>query len=565
MCDMDGGYDGDLGSDMDVSSDGTSDMDGSTEADGMTETEGNSLDSLEDINAQMDDTPDINGYDLQGEGVNMQEGMDENTNSAIDNLTNMESAEFNEDDETGEDSGEKSLGEYPNMREIWESSTEEILDNYRENLENRDVPEEKINEFLAHEREAMELEYDSARRGETSENIYYMPENWDEVAEDITSTSEASQAEYRELDELGSVDGDYENISTDMENNNEDMSEEVDTTDLSADIEDVVKDDYYEDGLVEEMDETTEEAQETTEDIQGYTEEVQDYIEEAQEYTEEAQENIEENRETEENVQEYIEEVQENIEENQETEEDVQEYIEETQEHTDEAQEIEPTLDEVDEAVDELIETEDINDIEDSLEVNEEDITDAEEEIDEQIDYDEIYQQIDREVLEQGFENIDIEEDAEQLDSVLVNFEADAWENLSLDEQKESMSNLAEYVSDTIGFENPPQIEYYNNPEYGEYGSYNPYTNTLSVNEYMLEDSKEAADTIAHELWHAHQHECAENPRSPKDYQYRYNFENYISPEYGQTDYENQLVEAEARAFANQFKDRLAGLGGRKR
>lgn len=537
MCDMDGGFDGDLGSDMAVSSDIASDMDGSAEADGMTETEGNSFDSLEDINTEIDDTADINEYDLQGEGVNVQEGREENTNSALDNLTNMEPAEFDEDDETGEDSGEKSLGEYPNMREIWESSTEEILDNYRENLENRDVPEEKINEFLAHERKAMELEYDSARRGETSENIYYMPENWDEVAEGITSTSEASQAEHRELDELESVDGDYENISTDIENNNEDMSEEVETTGLSADIEDVVKDDYYEDELVEEMDETTEEAQETTEEIQGYTEEVQEYTEEAQE----------------------------NIEENQETEEGVQEYTEEAQEHTEEAQEIEATVDEVDEAVDELIETEEINDIEDRLEVNEEDITDVEEEIDEQIDYDEIYQQIDQEVLEQGFENIDIEADAEQLDSVLENFEADAWENLSLDEQKESMSNLAEYVSDTIGFENPPQIEYYNNPEYGEYGSYNPYTNTLAVNEYMLEDSEEAADTIAHELWHAHQHECAENPQSPKDYQYRYNFENYISPEYGQTDYENQLVEAEARAFANQFKDRLAGLGGRKK
>lgn len=38
----------------------------------------------------------------------------------------------------------------------------------------------------------------------------------------------------------------------------------------------------------------------------------------------------------------------------------------------------------------------------------------------------------------------------------------------------------------------------------------------------------------------------------------QYNFENYIRPEMGHELYENQLVEAEARAFAQQFKGRLA-------
>lgn len=79
----------------------------------------------------------------------------------------------------------------------------------------------------------------------------------------------------------------------------------------------------------------------------------------------------------------------------------------------------------------------------------------------------------------------------------------------------------------------------------------------------MLADSEEAADTITHELWHAHQRECANNPRDVRDYQYQFNYENYITPEMGHEAYENQLIEAEARAFARQFKGRIKEMAGR--
>jgi acetolactate synthase-1/2/3 large subunit len=55
-------------------------------------------------------------------------------------------------------------------------------------------------------------------------------------------------------------------------------------------------------------------------------------------------------------------------------------------------------------------------------------------------------------------------------------------------------------------------------------------TNTLRINENMLYESDEAADTVAHELWHAYQHERAENPHSPKDFHYQAGFDNYIRP-----------------------------------
>ena len=175
----------------------------------------------------------------------------------------------------------------------------------------------------------------------------------------------------------------------------------------------------------------------------------------------------------------------------------------------------------------------------------------------------EIYELWDGERLSESFEDINIAANPERLDSTLNDFVESNWENLSLDEQKQSMQSLADCVVDTIGFKNPPAIEFYNNPSEGDYGGYDSSTNTLSVNEYMLYDSNEAADTIAHELWHAHQHECALNPQSTRDLQYQFNFDNYIPPEYGMEDYQSQLIEAEARAFAEQFKDRLAQLRGR--
>lgn len=180
-----------------------------------------------------------------------------------------------------------------------------------------------------------------------------------------------------------------------------------------------------------------------------------------------------------------------------------------------------------------------------------------------EINYDEIYEGLEQEELNRAFENINIDADPERLETSLESFQQQTWDNLTLDEQKESMSDLADYVMETVGFDNPPRIEYYNNPRNGDYGGYNPLDNTLRVNEYMLADSEEAADTIAHELWHAHQRECANNPRDVRDYQYQFNYENYITPEMGHEAYENQLIEAEARAFAQQFKGRIKEMTGR--
>ena len=146
---------------------------------------------------------------------------------------------------------------------------------------------------------------------------------------------------------------------------------------------------------------------------------------------------------------------------------------------------------------------------------------------------------------------------SEQLDSVLDNFQEDNWSDLSLDEQKQSITDLADYVAADTGNENPPEIIFSDDMNDGEYGGYNTETNTLEINVNMLDDSTEAADTIAHEMWHAHQQQEALDPSSEKGREYQDGFDNYISPEYDFEGYENQMVEAEAREYAQGFKDRL--------
>jgi len=150
--------------------------------------------------------------------------------------------------------------------------------------------------------------------------------------------------------------------------------------------------------------------------------------------------------------------------------------------------------------------------------------------------------------------------DAERLDATLENFQEDKWSDLPLEEQKQSMTDLADYVAADTGNKNPPEIVFRDDMEDGMYGGYSPDTNTIEINQNMLDDSAEAADTITHEMWHAHQQQCAADPSNERSAEYQEAFDNYISPEYDFEGYENQMVEAEARDYAQGFKDRLAGM-----
>lgn len=99
----------------------------------------------------------------------------------------------------------------------------------------------------------------------------------------------------------------------------------------------------------------------------------------------------------------------------------------------------------------------------------------------------------------------------------------------------------------------------YYNSDPCDYGCYDPDSNTIYINQSSFDDPQEIVDTVAHEMRHAYQYERAQKLETYEDYLYAYNFVNYISPYMSEDgyvnfiDYQDQFVEAEARAFASLF------------
>lgn len=100
--------------------------------------------------------------------------------------------------------------------------------------------------------------------------------------------------------------------------------------------------------------------------------------------------------------------------------------------------------------------------------------------------------------------------------------------------------------------------------EGGAYGDYNPANNMINLNKSYFSDSPEMANTLMHELRHAYQRFRAEILDTWEDALFRVNLDNYISPMplpgggwLFFTDYTDQYVEVDARAFANLFTEAM--------
>ena len=146
----------------------------------------------------------------------------------------------------------------------------------------------------------------------------------------------------------------------------------------------------------------------------------------------------------------------------------------------------------------------------------------------------------------------------------LWRFNADKWSNMVESEQVETITKFSTALSEKIGLLNLPTVTFFTGPK-ESCGAYNSETNVITINRALFDDPTEVVDTIAHETWHAYQHQRASILENKHDYLYKLNFDNYISPTpLGDgkylffTDYQEQLVEAEARAFANIFREEVA-------
>lgn len=133
------------------------------------------------------------------------------------------------------------------------------------------------------------------------------------------------------------------------------------------------------------------------------------------------------------------------------------------------------------------------------------------------------------------------------------------WQYLEEDEKMEMIDALSNKISEMLELKERPEVTYYDAEE-NDCGAYNQATNSIELNCSLLANPDELIETIAHELRHAYQYQKSMAPETRLDLLYRVNFENYISPiSLGDgkylffTDYQDQLVEVEARAFAKQF------------
>ena len=144
---------------------------------------------------------------------------------------------------------------------------------------------------------------------------------------------------------------------------------------------------------------------------------------------------------------------------------------------------------------------------------------------------------------------------------LLQKIKGSEWAYLDDAEKGDTVEALSDRISELLGLRERPDISYYD-ADKNDCGVYNQATHSIELNRSLLDDPGELIDTIAHELRHAYQHQKAMAPESELDLLYRVNFDNYISPlplGAGEflffTDYQDQLVEVEARVFAKQFSN----------
>lgn len=147
--------------------------------------------------------------------------------------------------------------------------------------------------------------------------------------------------------------------------------------------------------------------------------------------------------------------------------------------------------------------------------------------------------------------------DETKANEVLSTFKQSKWEQLTVQEQKLAINQLADYNAEVLGVDEKPRIVYYRKEDPSDFGGYSSQQNAIYINEYNLKNAAETADTISHEYRHKHQHERAEKLENERDLAFKEGFENYVRAENDYQGYKEQLVESDARAYAQAIKDKI--------
>ena len=164
-----------------------------------------------------------------------------------------------------------------------------------------------------------------------------------------------------------------------------------------------------------------------------------------------------------------------------------------------------------------------------------------------------------KDILNRSEDEFSFDYDLSNMKELMDKFDNSKWADLSEDERMDLVEQLVSKIADILGLNEIPEVMYFEDDP-SNCGCYYSDLNILGINICELSDPKELINTIPHELRHAFQEQRALNPETEMDYKYLTNFKNYVSPLFTEngdcilfTDYQDQLVEAESRAFANLF------------
>ena len=145
------------------------------------------------------------------------------------------------------------------------------------------------------------------------------------------------------------------------------------------------------------------------------------------------------------------------------------------------------------------------------------------------------------------------------LQSILEQFDSPEWSNYSDDEKLGIIEQFVTALADRLGINDVPEIAFFEGAA-TSLGAFSPADNCVKLNANLLNHPQVLKEVIPHEMRHAYQHQRTDIQETWMDLLYFINFDNYISPVRLSdstclyfTDYQGQLVEAEARAFANLF------------
>lgn len=121
--------------------------------------------------------------------------------------------------------------------------------------------------------------------------------------------------------------------------------------------------------------------------------------------------------------------------------------------------------------------------------------------------------------------------------------------------------DIRNQIADELGI-NPPELVFYYSPNEHDGGGFSGEYNLISINMNNFDNLESFIGTIAHEMRHAWQHEMASLPeelQTDLGKAFKFNFDNYISPYDNYEEYRNQLIEVDARTYAEDYMERLFG------